>query len=63
MEIQRANTKSSVGQHGSPTNTNVGSGAIEEKASSADRSHPPFALVEIRYTGLPVVKDSMKTTV
>jgi hypothetical protein len=28
--MQRANTKSSVGQHGSPTNAKVGSGAMEE---------------------------------
>jgi hypothetical protein len=28
--IQKANTKSSVGQHGPPTNTKVGSGAAEE---------------------------------
>jgi hypothetical protein len=28
--IQRANTKSSVGQQGPPTNAKVGSGAIEE---------------------------------
>jgi hypothetical protein len=28
--IQKANTKSSVGQHGPPTNAKVGSGAAEE---------------------------------
>jgi hypothetical protein len=28
--IQKANTKSSVGQHGPPTNAKVGSGAMEE---------------------------------
>jgi hypothetical protein len=38
--IQRANTKSCVGQHGPPTNAKVGSGAAEEGASPADWSHP-----------------------
>jgi hypothetical protein len=61
--IQRANTKSSVGQHGPLKNAKVGSGAMEELASSVDRSHPPCALVEIRYMGLPIVKISMETTV
>jgi hypothetical protein len=28
--IQKANTKSNVGQHGLPTNAKVGSGAMEE---------------------------------
>jgi hypothetical protein len=28
--IQKANTKSSVGQHGPPTNAKVGSGVMEE---------------------------------
>jgi hypothetical protein len=39
--IQNANKKSSVGQHGLPTNAKVGSGAMEECACSADRTHPP----------------------
>jgi hypothetical protein len=42
--ILKVITKSSVGQHRPPTNAKVGSGAAEEKASSADRSHPPCAL-------------------
>jgi hypothetical protein len=59
-------TKSIVEQHGPPTtmptNAKVGSGAAEEYAPSPDRPHPP-PLVEIRYTGLPVVKASMEMTV
>jgi hypothetical protein len=41
ITIQKANTKSSAGQHGPMTNAKVGSAAMEEWASSADRSHPP----------------------
>jgi hypothetical protein len=32
ITIKKASTKSSVGQHGPPTNTKVGSGAAEEEA-------------------------------
>jgi hypothetical protein len=39
--IQKANTKSSLGQQGLPTNAKVGSGAMEEYASSAEQSYPP----------------------
>jgi hypothetical protein len=47
MIISKPYTKSSVGQHRSPTKAKEGAGAMEEKASSADQSHPHRALVEI----------------
>jgi hypothetical protein len=57
---KKAITKSSVGQYGPPTNAKVGSGVAKEY-----RKHPLLTshtrrapLVEIRYTGLPVVKAS-----
>jgi hypothetical protein len=43
-----ASTRSSVGQHRSPTKPKVGTGVMEEYASSADWSHPPYALSKKR---------------
>jgi hypothetical protein len=42
--IQNANTKSSIGQHGTQTKAKVGSVAVDEQAPSADWSHPAWAL-------------------
>jgi hypothetical protein len=58
------NTKSSVGQYVSPAKMKVGSGAKGEWASSADQSHPSWPLIiEISYTGLPVLKATMEMVV
>jgi hypothetical protein len=61
--IQKANAKSSIRQHGPPTNAKVGSGAEESKYTllTGPTSHVP--VVEIMYAGLPVAKISMKTSV
>jgi hypothetical protein len=58
-----ANTKSSVGQHGPPTNAMAGSGATEEYKHPQLTGHTRRApLVEIRYTGLPFVRATLETS-
>jgi hypothetical protein len=61
--IQRVNAKSSGRQHVPLTNVKVGSGAMKEWEFSAERSLSPCVLVEIRYTGLPIVKTKLETSV
>jgi hypothetical protein len=61
--IQKAITKSSVGQYGPETNAKVGSGAAEEYSSSADRSHLPCALSRTQVYGITLPQSQMETTV
>jgi hypothetical protein len=39
IRIQKANTKSSAGQHAPPTNTRIGSGAYEESHKQTNKQY------------------------